>query len=113
MKYIITENKINEILYTLIEDRYKGIKFKKGVISSIIGILPHKMGDGDIFNSEWSLVYEREDEPDSKRMVLWMYEDDYDYFSAMIPLSDAEITEGVRNWFQKKTKLKVDLVNVQ
>jgi len=42
-----------------------------------------------------------------------MYEDDYDYFSAMIPLSDAEITEGVRNWFQKKTKLKVDLVNVQ
>jgi len=111
MKYIITENKMNEILDTLIEDRYKSIKFEKGTFG-IIGIKQHKR-NASIDDSEWSLVYEREDEPDSDRMVLWMYQDDYDYFSAMIPLSEEEITEGVRHWFQRKTKYKVDFVNVQ
>jgi hypothetical protein len=111
MKYIITENKMNELLDTLIEDRYKGIKFKDGPFG-IIGILPHKFND-DIYESEWSLVYEREDEPGSKRMCLWMYSEDYDYFEAMIPLPQKQIVDAVKDWFQRKTKYKVDFVNVQ
>jgi len=111
MKYLITENKMNEILTNLIEDRYKGIKFEIGW-TGIVGILPQKRY-ATIDDSEWSLVYEREDEPGSDRMVLWMYQDDYDYFSAMIPLNEEEITEGVKHWFQKKTKREVDFVNVQ
>ena len=101
------------ILNKLIEDRYKGIKFNEGIMSSIIGILPHKIDDEDILNSEWSLVYEREDEPGSKRMCLWMYSEDYDYFESMIPLSQKQITDAVKHWFEQKTKLKVDLVNIQ
>ena len=103
---------MNEVLNMLIKDRYKGIKFEEGLFSSIIGVLPHKKGV-TIDDSDWSLVYEREDEPGSDRMVLWMYQDDYDYFSGMIPLSEKEITQGVKNWFQKKTRLKVDFVNIQ
>ena len=111
MKYIITENKMEQILNKLIEDRYNGIKFEKGTFG-ILGILPRKRY-ASIDDSEWSLVYEREDEPNSNKMVLWMYSEDYDYFSAMIPLSQEEITEAVRHWFEQKTKLKVDFVNIQ
>jgi hypothetical protein len=111
MKYLIRENKMNEVLETLIEDRYKGIKFEKGTFG-IIGILPQRRY-ASIDDSDWSLVYEREDETNSDRMVLWMYSDDYDYFEAMIPLSPKQIKNGVKNWFQQKVKLKVDLVNVQ
>ena len=104
---------MNELLNKLIEDRFKGIIFKEGIMSAIIGILPHKMDAEDFLNSEWSLVYEREDEPGSRRMVLWMYDDDYDYFSSMIPLREKQIKDAVKHWFEQKTKLKVDLVNVQ
>lgn len=111
MKYIITENRMNTVLTDLIEDRYKGIKFEKGPFG-IIGILPQKR-NANIDDSEWSLVYEREDVADSDRMVLWMYQDDFDYFSAMIPLSQEEITKCIKHWFQRKTKYKVDLVYIQ
>jgi hypothetical protein len=112
MKYLITESKLDKILSTLIDDRYKGIKFEEGTFG-IIGVLPHNFHMNDLHYSDWSLVYERDDEPGSKKMILWMYENDYDYFLSMIPLSSDEIKEAVKHWFEQKTKLKVDLVFIQ
>jgi len=109
MKYIITESRLNKLLDDVIEDRYAGIKFKRGFLSSIIGYLPHQ----NISDDEWSVVYEDEDVSDGNRMVLWVYDDDYQYFLSMTPLSEREVNKAIKDWFQEKTKLKVDLVYVQ
>jgi hypothetical protein len=109
MKYIIRESRLNQLLTDVIEDRYAGIKFKRGYISSVIGYLPHQ----SISDDEWSVVYEDEDVADSNRMVLWIYDDDYQYFLSMTPLSEREVKNAIKDWFHKKTKLKVDLVYVQ
>ena len=109
MKYIITESRLNKLLTDVIEDRYTGIKFKDGHFSSTIGYLPHQ----NISHDEWAVVYENEDVSDSNRMVLWVYDDDYQYFLSMTPLSEREVNKAIKDWFYKKTKLKVDLVYVQ
>jgi hypothetical protein len=56
---------------------------------------------------------ENEDVADSDRMVLWVYNDDYQYFLSMTPLSEREVNKAIKDWFYKKTRLKVDLVYVQ
>ena len=109
MKYIITESRLNQLLTDVIEDRYAGIKFKDGYIRSTIGYLPHQK----ISHEEWAVVYENEDVSDSDRMVLWVYDDDYQYFLSMTPLSEREVNKAIKDWFYEKTGLTVDLVYVQ
>jgi hypothetical protein len=109
MKYIITESRLNQLLTDVIEDRYAGIEFKTGFFNSFIGYLPHQ----NVSYDEWSVVYENEDVADSDRMVLWVYNDDYQYFLSMTPLSEREVNKAIKDWFYKKTRLKVDLVYVQ
>jgi hypothetical protein len=111
MKYIITETRVKKLLDDVIEDRFAGMKFHKGTFG-IIGVLPRNLGP-ILDESSWSLVYEREDAVGYDRMVLWVYDDDYQYFLSMTPLDDVEVTEAVKDWFYKKTKLKADLVYVQ
>jgi hypothetical protein len=107
MKYIITESRINEILTQVIEHRYKGIEFKTGKWS-VFGFLPHHSE-----SDWWSLVYEKEDIPESDRMVLWINLNDYKFFSGAVPLSDIEIKNTIKDWFYNKTGLKADLVYIQ
>lgn len=94
------------MLIRLIDDRYDGIDFRHG-FGSLIGTLPDRERD------DWSIVYEKEDDPNSDKMVLWMYQDDFDYFSAMIPTTEREIKKCIKKWFERLTKLNVDLVHVQ
>ena len=109
MKYIIRESRLNQLLDDVIEDRYSGMKFKGGFLGSTIGYLPHQ----NISDDEWSMVYESEDVSDSNRMVLWIYDEDYQYFLSMTPLNDFDVQDAVKDWFHKKTKLKADLLYVQ
>jgi hypothetical protein len=111
MKYILTESRLNKLLNDVIEDRYAGMKFYNGTFG-VIGILPNKKGK-DVNDSEWTMVYEKEDAVGYDRMVLWIYDDDYQYFLSMTPLSDVEVTDAVRDWFYRKTKLNADLVYIQ
>ena len=111
MKYIISETRVRKLLDDVIEDRFAGMKFHKGTFG-IIGILPYKLCPY-LDDCDWSLVYEREDAVGYDRMVLWVYDDDYQYFSSMTPLSDLDIQNAIIDWFYKKTKLKADLVYVQ
>jgi hypothetical protein len=109
MKYIITESRLNQLLTDVIENKYAGIKFRDGIFGSIIGYLPHQ----SMSNDEWAVVYENEDIPDSDRMVLWIYDEEYQYFLDMTPLSEKEVKNSIKDWFYKKTGLKADLVYAQ
>ena len=99
---------MNEVLDMLIESRYKGIEFKEG-INYMIGVLPHQVD-----NDDWAMVYERELTPTgSKKMILWIYYEDYNYFSNMIPMNEEEILDAVKKWFHNKTGLIPDIIQVQ
>ena len=112
MEYIITESKIQDVLNTLIENRFKGMVFRKASYGSVLGFLPENIGSDD-FEEYFTLVYEDEDVVDSNRKVLWVYDDDYEYFLSMIPLPEKEVVDSIKKWFWSKTKLKADLVYVQ
>lgn len=112
MKYIITESKIQDVLNELIENRFKGMVFRKASYGSVLGFLPENIGSDD-FAEDFTLVYEVEDVVDSNRKVLWVYDNDYEYFLSMIPLPEKEVLDSIKKWFWSKTKLKADLVYVQ
>jgi hypothetical protein len=112
MEYIITGSKIQDVLNTLIENRFKGMVFRKATYGSVIGFLPENKRAFD-WSEDFTLVYEDEDVADSNRKVLWVYTDDYDYFLNMVPLSEKEVLDSIKNWFWSKIKLKADLVYVQ
>jgi len=112
MEYIITESKIHDVLNELIEIRFKGVAFRKLPSGSLLGFLPENIGSDD-FAEDFTLVYEDEDVVDSNKKVLWVYDDDYEYFLSMIPLPEQEVVNSIKKWFWSKTKLKADLVYVQ
>ena len=112
MEYIISESKIHDVLNELIENRFKGMVFRKASYGSFLGFLPENIGSDD-FAENFTLVYESEDVDDSNRKVLWVYTDDYDYFLSMVPLSEKEVLDSIKKLFWSKTKLKADLVYVQ
>ena len=112
MEYIISESKIHDVLNELIENRFKGMVFRKASYGSVLGLLPENIGPDD-WGEEFTLVYEDEDVEDSDRKVLWIYTDDYDYFLSMVPVSEEEVNDSIKKWFWSKTKLKADLVYVQ
>ena len=112
MEYIITESKIQDVLNELIENRFKGMVFRKASYGSVLGFLPENIGPDD-WSEDFTLVYEDEDVEDSDRKVLWVFDDDYEYFLSMIPLPEKEVVDSIKKWFWSKTKLKADLVYVQ
>ena len=112
MEYIISESKIYDVLNELIEKRFKGMVFRKASYGSVLGFLPENIGPDD-WSEDFTLVYEDEDVEDSDRKVLWVFDDDYEYFLSMIPLPEKEVVDSIKKWFWSKTKLKADLVYVQ